>query len=825
METVLQNVLYVELYVFLCPAWGIGAEDIVVHNGAAFPTFLRAFPSIGRVFLTSDMQDCTSLTRVSIPLQMATSTSSYFIEINSVSGRIEWVHIAEVRFSDKSTSTESITGEIIATRTYYNVLHSSHYTNYYCVDSASTSSFPSNINSSETITPTPSLATQTMATILTPVIHSNSTVPDPIVTTSHDQVTPISDAVSTTQFSSSPYTLGALVGVVVSIALFIIILMGVVITMCFWRRRRRRRRRRRKTFDKHTMMNKDKVDGMELNTHSLGTITFNNSNYEQMNTKSDINKQPPPLAVSTGEDTVGSVLPADGAMREKGPPDVSSDQVTKITEASASKVGDLESNQLIDSQHTVDHCIIKEKHCGCAVITHNNCNYEQTHINSDINKQLLPRIEHAELLASSTTPCEAEGEVSYSLAAKNVPKKPLKLSKDVGGQGGERKEVQNEEKHTPKYISVDIKHSGKKKRESKDPVSDTVYSERLQPSMFAKPPEQALEKKEEVKEDLADHRTEKIKEEGEEEVEDVYAPIYSLPTALESSSTVLQFKPENIHRIKTLGTGYFGKVLLADTVGLSLKELKMSETDDDKSKSVRIAVKTLRLNPSEKRRDTFDKELKFMSRLNHPNVVCTLGACMVDTPFIVMEYMEKGDLNGYLQDFDTIEQGSAPPTDLTISVGTLVSMSSQIADAMKYLASRNYIHRDLATRNCLVGPESRIKIADFGMSKSLYESHYYTIKGHVVLPVRWMAKECFYGKFSAKTDVWAFGVTMWEIFTLAKDIPYEDMDDSEVAADASRREGDRQLLQRSSDCPPEVYDVMMMWIPAIGQHLRHYMKL
>ena len=592
---------------------------------------------------------------------------------------------------------------------------------------------------------------------------------------------------------------------VFGIALFIIILLGVVIAVCFWRRRRRR-----KTNGKHTMMIKDKVDGMELNTHSLGTITFNNSNYEQMNTNSGINKQPPPPAVRPDEDTVSSVLPVDDA---RGPPDVSADQVTMVTEPSTSKVGDLESNQLIDSQHTVDYCIIKEKHRGRAVITHNNCNYEHTHINSDIDKQLLPRIEHSELLASSTTPCEAEGEVSYSLAAKNVPKKPLKLSKNVGGREGERKEVQNEEKHTPKYISVDIKHSGKKKREHKDPVSNTVYSERLQPSMFVKPPEQALKKKEEVKEDLADHRTEdaeNIKEEGEVEVEDVYAPIYSLPTALESSGTVLQFKPENIHRIKTLGTGYFGKVLLADTVGLSLKELKMSETDDDKSKSVRVAVKTLRLNPSEKRRETFDKELKFMSRLNHPNVVRTLGACMVDTPFIVMEYMEKGDLNGYLQDFDTIEQGNASPTDLTISVGTLVSMSAQIADAMKYLASRNYIHRDLTTRNCLVGPESRIKIADFGMSKNLYESHYYTIKGHVVLPVRWMAKECFYGKFSAKTDVWAFGVTMWEIFTLAKDIPYEDMDDSEVAADASRREGDRQLLRRTQYCPPEVYDVMLM---------------
>ena len=103
----------VELYVFHCPAWGIGTKDIGIHNGATFPMFIPGiFSSRGRVILTDDMQDCESLTRVSIPLQMANSTSSYFIEINSVSGRIEWVHIAEVRFSDQcdSTPTDPVTG-------------------------------------------------------------------------------------------------------------------------------------------------------------------------------------------------------------------------------------------------------------------------------------------------------------------------------------------------------------------------------------------------------------------------------------------------------------------------------------------------------------------------------------------------------------------------------------------------------------------------------------------------------------------------------------------------------------------------------------------
>ena len=93
------------------------------------------------------------------------------------------------------------------------------------------------------------------------------------------------------------------------------------------------------------------------------------------------------------------------------------------------------------------------------------------------------------------------------------------------------------------------------------------------------------------------------------------------------------------------------------------------------------------------------------------------------------------------------------------------------------------------------------------MSRSLYESHYYVIKGQAVLPVRWMATECFYGKFSAKTDVWAFGVTMWEIFVLAKERPYSEMEDLELVNDAIDNEN-RTLLQQPEHCPDDVYGVM-----------------
>ena len=94
----------------------------------------------------------------------------------------------------------------------------------------------------------------------------------------------------------------------------------------------------------------------------------------------------------------------------------------------------------------------------------------------------------------------------------------------------------------------------------------------------------------------------------------------------------------------------------------------------------------------------------------------------------------------------------------------------------------------------------------------LYESHYYRIHGRFSLPVRWMSFECFYGKFSQKSDVWAFGVTMWEIFTLAKEQPYNDMSDKQVVDDAIKGKN-RKLLGRPDMCPPEVHEIMLKcWV-------------
>ena len=316
--------------------------------------------------------------------------------------------------------------------------------------------------------------------------------------------------------------------------------------------------------------------------------------------------------------------------------------------------------------------------------------------------------------------------------------------------------------------------------------NETVYSEPIQPSLFT-----------DVVGSLSDS-------------EDVlpYASIYTIPTPLpRSEKEILKVDVGNVREIRELGTGLFGKVILAETVGLSPKDLKMSESDEDKSKSTLVAVKKLKSDAPNVTKESFEKEVKFMSRLNDRNVIRILGVCYEDAPFIMLEYMEKGDLNQYLQKFKILSTTDSESQG-QITTSTLVHITTQIASAMKYLASHNYVHRDLAARNCLVGPNYLVKISDFGMSRSLYASHYYRIHGCFALPVRWMSFECFYGKFSQKSDVWAFGVTTWEIFSLAKEQPYNDMSDEQVVDDAIKGKN-RKLLARPDMCPPQVYEIML----------------
>lgn len=179
---------------------------------------------------------------------------------------------------------------------------------------------------------------------------------------------------------------------------------------------------------------------------------------------------------------------------------------------------------------------------------------------------------------------------------------------------------------------------------------------------------------------------------------------------------------------------------------------------------------------------------------------------------MIVEYMRYGDLNQFLMDH--VPEGGHPPANAKmLSYGCQIYMACQIASGMKYLESLNMVHRDLATRNCLVGTYCTIKISDFGMSRSLYSADYYRIEGRAVLPIRWMAWESILlGKFTCKSDVWSFAVTLWEILTFAREQPFEGLSDEQVIENAGhyyRNDNEQIYHSHPPICPKEIYDLML----------------
>ncbi|XP_045148367.1 epithelial discoidin domain-containing receptor 1 isoform X2 [Echinops telfairi] len=264
-----------------------------------------------------------------------------------------------------------------------------------------------------------------------------------------------------------------------------------------------------------------------------------------------------------------------------------------------------------------------------------------------------------------------------------------------------------------------------------------------------------------------------------------------------------------------LGEGQFGEVHLCEVE--SPQDLVSLDfpLNVRKDHPLLVAVKILRPDATKNARNDFLKEVKIMSRLKDPNIVRLLGVCVQDDPLcMITDYMENGDLNQFLSTRHLEDKAAAGAAQgPTISYPMLLHVAAQIASGMCYLATLNFVHRDLATRNCLVGENFTIKIADFGMSRNLYAGDYYRVQGRAVLPIRWMAWECILmGKFTTASDVWAFGVTLWEVLMLCRAQPFGQLTDEQVIENAGeffRDQGRQVYLSRPPACPQGLYELML----------------
>ncbi|XP_048196113.1 tyrosine-protein kinase SYK isoform X2 [Perognathus longimembris pacificus] len=207
-----------------------------------------------------------------------------------------------------------------------------------------------------------------------------------------------------------------------------------------------------------------------------------------------------------------------------------------------------------------------------------------------------------------------------------------------------------------------------------------------------------------------------------------------------------------------------------------------------------VAVKILKNEANDPAlKDELLAEANVMQQLDNPYIVRMIGICEAESWMLVMEMAELGPLNKYLQQNRHVKDKN------------IIELIHQVSMGMKYLEECNFVHRDLAARNVLLVTQHYAKISDFGLSKALgADESYYKAQTHGKWPVKWYAPECInYYKFSSKSDVWSFGVLMWEAFSYGQK-PYRGMKGSEVTAMLEK--GER--MGCPTGCPREMYELM-----------------
>ncbi|XP_059689814.1 muscle, skeletal receptor tyrosine-protein kinase [Gavia stellata] len=284
-------------------------------------------------------------------------------------------------------------------------------------------------------------------------------------------------------------------------------------------------------------------------------------------------------------------------------------------------------------------------------------------------------------------------------------------------------------------------------------------------------------------------------------------PMYQrMPLLLNPKLLSLEYPRNNIEYVRDIGEGAFGRVFQARAPGLLPYE-----------PFTMVAVKMLKEEASADMQADFQREAALMAEFDNPNIVKLLGVCAVGKPMcLLFEYMAYGDLNEYLRDrsprnlcsllHSSLDARIRLPNPLALCCTSQLCIAKQVAAGMAYLSERKFVHRDLATRNCLVGENMVVKIADFGLSRNMYSADYYKANENDAIPIRWMPPESiFYNRYTTESDVWAYGVVLWEIFSYGMQ-PYYGMAHEEVIYYVR----DGNVLSCPDNCPLELYNLMRL---------------
>ncbi|XP_074532014.1 proto-oncogene tyrosine-protein kinase receptor Ret [Halichoeres trimaculatus] len=268
-----------------------------------------------------------------------------------------------------------------------------------------------------------------------------------------------------------------------------------------------------------------------------------------------------------------------------------------------------------------------------------------------------------------------------------------------------------------------------------------------------------------------------------------------------------EFPRKNLVLGKTLGEGEFGKVVKATAFRLK-----------GKAGYTTVAVKMLKENASNSELRDLLSEFTLLKQVNHPHVIKMYGACSQDGPlYLIVEYAKYGSLRNFLRESRKVgpsymgrdaNRNSSyleNPDDRALTMGDLISFAWQISRGMQYLAEMKLVHRDLAARNVLVAEGRKMKISDFGLSRDVYEEDSYVKRSKGRIPVKWMAIESLFDHiYTTQSDVWSFGVLLWEIVTLGGN-PYPGIAPERLFN--LLKTGYR--MERPENCSEEMYSLMI----------------